>query len=59
MYTTELVLGHLTLVFQAHFDPGRHAVGQLLEQGQGEVLDPCHPDHNSLAVSVALTVPAV
>jgi hypothetical protein len=31
MYTTGLVFGHLTLVFQTHFDPCRHAVGQLLE----------------------------
>jgi hypothetical protein len=40
MYTTGLVLGHMTLILQTHFDPGGHAVGQLLEQGQGEVTDP-------------------
>jgi hypothetical protein len=32
MYTTGLVLGHLTLVFQTHFDPAG--------QGHGEVPDP-------------------
>jgi hypothetical protein len=44
-YTTGLVLDHLTLVLQTHFDPGGHAVGQLLEQRQGKVPDPHRLDH--------------
>jgi hypothetical protein len=44
MYTAGLTLDHMTLVLQALFNLSGHAMGQLLEQEQGEVADPHHLD---------------